>query len=68
MPANINLNTREQYVLFVPGDPKSSETGGKGHLSVDLIILRKVIVVSEPRNVRRTRFSHKFKKTCGIEF
>lgn len=43
---------------------------GTGHLSVDLIILRKVIVVavSEPRNVRSTMFSHKFKKTCGIEF
>lgn len=27
MPANLNLNTREQYVLVVPGDPKSSGTG-----------------------------------------
>lgn len=40
---------------------------GTGHLSVDLIIRRKVIAVSEPRNVRSPMFSHKFKKTCGIE-
>lgn len=68
MSANLNLNTRKQHVLIVSVIQGVLGQEGPGQLSVDLIILREVIVDSEPGNVRGMMFSYKCSKPCGIQF